>query len=346
MKRLFTFLFSVVLVTSWAQGFNSDQLDNLLDSLAIHDQGMGSLALVRNGKRIYSKSVGYTYMSGYNKLPATEFTRYRLGTLSQMITAVMIFQLIEEGKLSLTTTLDKFYPQFGNSDKITIEHLLRHRTGLYNFTDDVLYKGWMHKPQTEKVMIGVMSYYSPSFKPDEKFEYSTTNYVLLGYILNKITRRSYNKNLKRRISARAGLTNTYFGSRGKIGDGEALSYYYTTTWKQTHETNLLNLGTAGSLLSTPTDMAMFMDALFSGKLISGASLLQMQTLRDGRGIGLLELPHHSKIAYGLHGQIDGSASEVFYFPEDQLAIAYCSNGVVCPLNTIILDALNIYFKIP
>src|SRR5687767_12935569 len=118
------------------QPFNKPKLDSLFDILAANNKAMGSVVLSKHGAVVYSKSIGYSTISGEKREPATENTVYRVGSITKMFTATMIFQLIEERKLSMTTTLDKYYRQFPNAGNVTIGHMLSHRSGLYNYTND------------------------------------------------------------------------------------------------------------------------------------------------------------------------------------------------------------------
>jgi CubicO group peptidase (beta-lactamase class C family) len=103
-------------------------------------------------------------------------------------------------------------------------------------------------------------------------------------------------------------------------------------------------GGAGSIVSTPRDLTQFIEALFSLKLISKNSLLQMKTITEGYGMGMFQIPFYTKKAYGHNGGIDGFASNLVYFPEDSLAVAYCTNGQVYPLNDILIGVLSICFN--
>jgi CubicO group peptidase (beta-lactamase class C family) len=105
-------------------------------------------------------------------------------------------------------------------------------------------------------------------------------------------------------------------------------------------------GGAGAIVSTPTDLVKFIEALFSLKLVSNTSLSQMKTLTDGFGMGMFQIPFYEKRAYGHNGGIDGFASNLAYFPEEGLAIAYCTNGQAYPMNNILIGVLSIYFNKP
>lgn len=133
---------------SQAQQLNPGKLDSLLNSLAANKKMMGNLALSHAGKVLYSRAFGYAQADGAAPLAATPATRYRVGSISKVFTAVMIFQLIEEKKLTLETPLATFFSQLPNAPTITVDHLLSHHSGLHNFTDDAAYEGYMAQPQT------------------------------------------------------------------------------------------------------------------------------------------------------------------------------------------------------
>jgi CubicO group peptidase (beta-lactamase class C family) len=307
---------------------------------------MGSIAISDNGKIVYQKAIGYSQVNDAIKTPANIKTKYRIGSISKMFTAVMIFQLIEEGKLTLNTALAKYYPQLPNAGKITIAEMLSHRSGLYNFTNDSLYIKYMGKPMSQVEMTDIFAKQKPQFEPDTKAEYSNTNFVLLGYIIEKITGKSYSDELKERITSKIGLEDTYYGTKADTLKNEAYSYNYVSKWNQMPETDMSIPGGAGAIVSTPTDLVKFIDALFADKLISHANLENMKTMRDNFGMAMFIAPFFDKKGYGHNGGIDGFISQLIYFPDDKLSIAYTSNGVRYSTNDILIAALSIYYNKP
>ncbi|MEI9921423.1 MAG: serine hydrolase domain-containing protein [Bacteroidota bacterium] len=332
--------------TIFSQSFNKPKLDSLMDILAEKNNAMGSLTISRNGVVVYSRAIGYSYISGNEKLPATNQTRYRIGSISKTFTATLIFQLIEDGKLSLTTTVDKFFPQLPNANKITISNLLNQRSGLHNFTDDPEYLTWMTLPKTKDDMLAIITKGGIDFQPNEKFSYSNSNYVILGYIIEKVSKQSYSKYLSNKITSKIGLSNTYVGAKIDTKKNESLSYRFLNGWEQAPETDMSIPAGAGAIVSTPADLTKFIESLFSLKLVSSSSLEQMKTMTDGYGMGMFQIPFYDKRAYGHNGGIDGFASNLAYFPEDSLAVAYCTNGQVYPMNNILIGVLSIYFNKP
>jgi len=345
-----TKIFTTILLTGltfgtvFSQDINRPKLDSLFNILAEKNKAMGSLTISKNGTVLYSKAIGYSFISDDEKKLSTNITKYRIGSISKMFTATMIFQLIEEGKTSLTTTLDTYFPNLPSAKKITISNLLNHRSGLHNFTDDPNYTTWMMHSKTQDEMLTLISKNKVDFQPNEKASYSNSNYVVLGFIIEKISKQPYSKNLNERITSKIGLLNTYFGSKTNTNNNESFSYQFINNWTQEPETDMTIPGGAGSIVSTPTDLTKFIEALFSIKLISQSSLNQMKTITDGYGNGMFQIPFYKKKAYGHNGGIDGFLSNLAYFPEDSLAIAYCTNGQVYPMNDILLGVLSICFN--
>ncbi|WP_046242761.1 serine hydrolase [Hymenobacter terrenus] len=340
-------LFGLGSQVSQAQEVNTAKLDSLLTALTVNNKLMGSVALSRNGTVVYSRAFGYQQLDGTTKIPATTATCYRVGSISKMFTATIIFQLIEEGKLTLATTLATYFPELPNAQSITVGHLLGHRSGLHSFTSDAAYKTYFTQPKTQAELLAIIGQTKADFAPGTKAEYSNTNYVVLSYIIEKITKRPYAQVLQQRVVAKAALKSTYYG--GKINPQKQESYSYAaggSGWVLAPETDMSIPSGAGGVVSTPTDLNRFLEALFGGKLVAPASLQQMQTITDRFGLGLFKLPFGTKASYGHAGSIDGFAAITSYFPDEKLAVALCSNAQAYSTNEVLLGVLNIYFQRP
>ena len=336
---LLTGLLSASLPAAQAQQLNTAKLDSLLTSLAANNKMMGSLALSHDGKVVYSRAFGYAQLAP--KAPATPATRYRIGSISKMFTTVMILQLVEEKKLTLDTKLDKFFPQVPNAKTITIDQLLSHHSGIHNFTNDPAYLGYMTQPKTEAEMVAIIAAAKPDFEPGAKGEYSNSNFLLLGYIVEKLAKMPYAQALQKRIAKKAGLKDTYYGGKIDPSKQEALSYEANAgSWKLSPETDMSIPGGAGALVSTPTDLDHFLEALFGGKLVSASSLATMQTVSDNYGRGMFQMPFGTKKSYGHTGGIDGFGSSSAYFPDDKLAIALTSNAADFSPNDVMIGAMR------
>lgn len=349
LKKIFAYLFIFVVtlsVTAEAQNrpvFNKEKLNAYLDTLFQNDKFMGSVALDSAGVTVYSKSVGYRDMDEPN-LKSDRHTVYRIGSVTKTFTATLIFQLIEEGRLSLSTQLSEYYPEIPQADAITIEHLLRHQSGLFNFTNAEDYTEWMTEERTKEQMLDLFRNQETQFEPGEKVSYSNTNYVLLGYILEDITGRSYARLLEQRIAGPLGLERTYFGGKINTEEGEAASFHYDgDQWTKLPETNMFIPHGAGAIVSTTEDMLVFIRSLFNGELVSQESLDKMTGLQQRFGMGLFGIPFYDKTAYGHTGGIDGFQSNLAYFPEQEVGIAFAGNGLSYSMNEILIGVLSIYF---
>lgn len=331
---------------SFAQNLNRAKMDSLFSTLAENKKAMGSIAISKSKKLQYSKAIGYTAMADGKWMFANTETKYRIGSITKMFTAVIILQLIEEHKLELTTTVDKLFTGIPNGKKITIAYLLGHRSGLHNFTNDSTYTKWMNKPKTKMEMLRIIANGGKfDSYPGIKAQYSNANYVLLGFIIEQVCKKSYSLVLNERIISKLKLKNTYYGGPIAPEKNECRSYDYINDWQATPETDMSIPGGAGAIVSTPSDLIQFIEALFTGKLVNEKSLLNMTTMVDGYGMGMFQFPFGNRKAYGHTGGIDGFHSMLAYFPDDSVAIAYCSNGEVYGLNDIMLGALNIYYGI-
>ncbi len=343
-------LLAVALVTiAPAQSIDKDKLDkDKLDQLSTRllekNKGMGSLALAKDGKILYTRSFGYSQISGEEKKPLTAATKFRIGSITKTYTAVMIFQLIEEGKLTLATTLDKFFPEIPNAAKITIAHMLNHRSGIRNITPD---GSWGKQHRTREEVLARIAQGQPDFEPDAKHLYSNAGYILLGYIVEKAGGKPYPEALKERITARLGLKDTYLGEGNTDpARNEALSYSYVGGWREANEIDPSITSGAGAILSTPADMATFIQALFDRKLVSQNSLDRMKTMRDGEGMGMEPFSFGGRTLYGHTGGSNSSGAWLAYDPEERLALAYATNAKIYKVSDIVSGVFDIYWNRP
>lgn len=335
-------LFAVM--ASHSQEMDKAKLDRYFDALETHDKFMGSVAVSQNGVLIYTRSIGYCDVTVQAK--ASNKSKYRIGSISKTFTTVLIFKGVEQGKLSLDDPLDSFFPSIPNADKITIKHLLGHRSGIHNITNDELYQTYFTIPKSEAEMIDIITEAGSDFEPGTKSEYSNSNFILLTYILEKNFGKPYGDLLEEYITIPLGLTDTYLG--GKIGDQphECTSYHYENGWMEESETDMSIPVGAGAVVSNPIDIVAFSDALFGGKLIRPKHLELMQTRQDGYGLGLFQFPFHERTSFGHTGGIDGFSSLFGYFADGKISFAMTSNGTQMNNNDIAIAILSAVFNKP
>lgn len=334
---LFSAIFCISLFTlkpaeSVAQEIDFKKLDSLMFALESNDRFMGSIAVAREGKVIY------TYFAGYSDtesgVKANNLSRYGIGSISKMLTAVMVFKAIEEGRLSLDMTLDKFYPSVENSNKITLDDMLNHHSGIHSVTDNKDYLEWNTKPIAKSDMVKLISEGKSEFEPKSKAKYSNSNYILISFILEDVYGQSYRDILNKKIIKPLSLKYTEMPANGKRLKGECKSYRYDGGWVKESDTHPSIPVGAGAIVSTPSDLVIFIDNLFSGKLLTEASLKQMMTLKDGYGHGIFPLPFYDKKLFGHTGGIDGFASIIAINPDDRIGAALTANGNNFNINNI------------
>jgi CubicO group peptidase (beta-lactamase class C family) len=332
---------------AFPQTLDKAKLEQFFDRLGEKNKAMGSLVVARDGNVLYTRAVGYSRINGGEKKPLTAATRFRVGSITKMFTAALVFQLVEERKLKLTDTLDKFFPQIPNANKITIAQILAHRSGIHDITEDRELRPQRTAPITKDELLAIIAKGKPDFEPDAKYAYSNSGYTVLGLIVEKLTGKPYAEVLRKRITSKLGLKDTYVGAGNIDADkNESFSYKYFLEWKQEPETHISILFGSGALISTPNDLAGFIQALFDGKIVSKESLAAMKTIKDGYGLGMDTFTFAGKTFYGHTGGIDGFGAWLAYLPEEKLTVAYAANGKVYPVVNIIGGIIDIYYNKP
>ncbi|HTE29542.1 MAG TPA: serine hydrolase domain-containing protein [Chryseolinea sp.] len=331
---------------AFSQDINAEKLDKFFDSLENNHQTMGSFAVAKNGKIIYSRSIGFSSIDSTQKISATKETLYRIGSVTKTFTATMIFQLIEEGKISLHTTLDQYFPQIPNSKKITVDMLLRHRSGLYNYVIYQQDSEWIKRPQTKESIVAIIATNKSNFPPNKQVAYCNSGYFLLRCMIESITGLSYNENLQKRICTKLQLKNILSPPDNQRRDNEALSYSLTDNkWVLISDNYFPNITGVGDILSTPTDLLIFMDALLDGRLTSIKSLASMKDLR-GSGVfgrGIMKINYDKISGFGHRGDTFGTHTAVARIIDDSLTFSSCINGHVMEPRDINIAVLKVCY---
>jgi D-alanyl-D-alanine carboxypeptidase len=188
------------------------------------------------------------------------------------------------------------------------------------------------------------------FKPGTQRRYSNSNYLLLGYVIESVTRSTYDVQLQRRIVARAGLARTHSGGAVNPAANQSRAYFWNSGhWERQPDHVIENAGAAGGIVSTPRDMTLFLSTLFAGRLVSHASLSEMThgfddgTRINGKGIGPFTIKGTDKTGFSHDGGIGAHSALVGYVPEDSLSLALTVNGHNYPINRIFFLVWNILY---
>lgn len=337
-KLLFLSVISLS-TTAFSQANVKQKLAAYIDSLYAHHKIMGSFAFAENDRPTFVKVVGFADAEKNQK--ANVNTQYRIGSISKTFTAVLIMKAFEEKKISLDQKLSEFYPEIPNAEKISIENLLQHRTGIHNLTSEAEFWQYNTKPQTESSLISIIKKYKSDFEPGSKHEYSNSNYILLGFILEKIYKKPYAVLLKDKITKPLKLTLTEVGGKIDPSKDQAKAYQYINgTYVVSSETDMSIPIGAGNIISTPRDLLTFILGLENGKLVKKSSLEKMKTFVDDYGYGLVKVPFDNYSGFGHTGGIDNFSSALFYFPDLKIATAFSTNQSEMDTNEISIKMIE------
>ncbi|NBC04520.1 MAG: serine hydrolase [Bacteroidetes bacterium] len=339
---LFLFLILLQPQLSEAQhSFDQQKLNNYLTTLEESNKFMGSVAILEDDNVLFRNAYGMAS----EEQPADAKTIYRIGSITKTYTSTMLMQLVEQGEISLSDPLSDYFPEIPNADSITIENLLHHRSGLVSVTNKDEYMDYYTDGVTRQEMIDRMIEYGTNFEPGEKMEYSNSGYLLLGYIIEEVTGINYAEALQNMIIEALGLEKTYYGMDISSDRGEAQSFSYNENgWEVSPETDMSVPHGAGAIVSTPTEVGLFLNALFDRELVTAESLQKMKNLKDGYGLGIFRIPFNERFAWGHNGGIDGFQSTSGHFPDEDLTFVLIGNGVNYSLNDIAIGTLGILFN--
>ena len=201
-----------------------------------------------------------------NKIPADPKALFKIASISKLYVAVATTKLIHDKRLDLDKTLAGYFPELvgriENADKITLRLMVQHRSGIPNFTD---YPGfWENPPESNKERLELILDLPANFEPDEAYEYSNTNYLLLSELINKVVGYSHHQYIKEEILIPLGLNKT-FSSISEVDLDDVMSGYYVG-FEQDIKTNDYGLDGYGSMLATAKDVGVFLRALNDGSV--------------------------------------------------------------------------------
>jgi len=250
------------------------QIDDLLSKYNEYGQFNGSALVAENGKIIFKKGFGQANMEW--NIPNQPDTKFRLGSITKQFTAFLIVKLAEEGKIKLDVPITTYLPDYlkENGDKITIHHLITHTSGIPNYTSVPNFlKEKSRNPSSPEEFVKTFNKLPLDFKPGEKFSYSNSGYFLLGYIIEKVTGKTYEQYLQETILTPLKMANTGFDHSEVILKNRAAGY--EKKGKSYVNSSFIDMSipyAAGSLYSTVEDLYLWDQALYTTKLLSEKSM--------------------------------------------------------------------------
>lgn len=335
---IITLLFYIIHIDGYAQAINVERIDSFINEIEKYNQGAGSVSIFQSDKEVYQRSFGNTPLPDISKYE----TKYRIGSITKLFTATLIHQLFENGQLKPEMTLDMFFSEIPNADKITLTHLLNHTSGLGDYAfKERKYFYWTTKPLNEEDIINEIKAQNVLFQPGEKVKYSNSGYYLLGKILEQMYHKKYPEIIQEQILSPLKINQTI---SGVISDNTIANSYHLNThneWKLSLEFHFPNVIGVGDLASTCEDMNVFIQALFDGKMLSMQSLKKMMPEeKQIFGLGVMQAPFGKLKLYGHAGETFGTRSILLYDPQTKLSLAISMNAIAAPFNDFLIGIIS------
>jgi D-alanyl-D-alanine carboxypeptidase len=314
------------------------------------------VAVVKDGRAVLVKSYGSANLEQH--VPVSNSSVFRVGSVTKQFTAVALLLLAEEGKVSLQDKLSKYYPNFPRANDITLEEMLHHTSGIFNYTSEPNFAvdGMIHRSTDEMVeFIGKLPK-TQDFEPGTDWSYSNSAYFILGGVVEKASGESLAKVFKSKFFTPLGMTQSALDEETEIVSGRARGYSGSAPGKFTNAPfiSMSIPGGAGSVRSTAGDLTKWNAALYGGKILKPASLAAMLTpgkLSSGENSGvamakmmaaagapaasanqeygyalfLSQDQGHRKIDHG--GGIYGFSASLSEFPDDKTTVVVLSNAI-------------------
>jgi CubicO group peptidase (beta-lactamase class C family) len=319
---------SIALAAASCFAQDAGRMDQIVQSYATSKKFMGSALVAREGRVLFSKGYGYANLEW--NIANTPDTKFRLGSLTKQFTAASILLLEERRKLSVDDPVKKYVPDAPAAwDKITIRNLLTHTSGIPNFTGFPDYQKLEPFPTTAGELVARFRDKPLDFQPNEKYSYSNSGFVLLGYIIEKLTGESYEKFVTENLFVPLGMKDTGYDSNTKIIPHRAEGYSVNPNgYVHAGFVHMSVPHAAGALYSTTEDLLKWEQGLLVGKVLQPGSLQKMTTpFLSGYAFGLIvDTPGgHKRISHG--GAIEGFNTTLEYYPEDKLTVVVLENSV-------------------
>ena len=309
-----------------------------------------SIAIVRDDQTVFTKAYGDARIEP--RVPATPEMRYGIGSISKQFLATAMLLLQEEGKLSLDDRIAKYIPDLTRAGEITIRQLLTHTSGYQDYWPQDYVMKSMLQPTTERAILDQWGRKALDFDPGTKWQYSNTNYVIAGVILEKVTGQSVFQFLKERMFAPLGMNSVSDIDQGKLSTTDPLGYmrYALGELRVGPSSGAGWLFSTGELAMTQRDLAKWDISIIDRKVLQPSTYRQLETeevLRNGTGthygLGIDVGMFDGHLALTHSGEVSGFTSMNMIFPDDRLAVVVLTNQDAVPAYSAIAIGLSKMF---
>lgn len=315
------------------------------------DRFSGAVLIATNGRTLFSG--GYNLADREWNIPNARDTKFRIGSMTKQFTSLAVMMLQERGKLDIHDPICKYVSDCpGAWQPITIHHLLSHTSGIPDYVDFPDFHKTQTQPATGQELIDRFKDKPLLFKPGEKYEYSNSGYIVLGFIVEKTSGKTYAQFLQENIFAPLGMKDSGYDSNTAIIPHRAMGYVqHGKSYENADYIDMTVPFAAGGLYSTVEDLLRWDQALYSEKLVSRKSLDAMFTPYKeivGYGWAISSLFNRTMIHH--NGGIDGFRSNIARFPSEKLLVVVLGNSEAVNADAITRDlaaiALGEKYELP
>ena len=326
MRLLAALLLCLAPLSSLAQANPTQRMQQIVAGYTNDKTFMGTVLVVKDGTTLIDQGYGSADLEW--NIPNSPATKFRLGSLTKQFTAAGILLLQEQGKLSIDDPISKYLPDAPAAwSKITIYNVLTHTSGIPSFTGFPDYTSTEWKDTNPAELVARFRDKPLDFEPGTKFFYSNSGYVLLGYLLEKVSGQTYADFLQQNIFTPLDMKDTGIDSNAAILPQRAQGYRRTPHGIQHDGYISMTIPfSAGALYSTTGDLLKWEQGLFGGKVLKPESLAKMTTPfknNYGCGVFIRTVNGHKIITHD--GGIEGFNTSLNFYPDDKLTVIVLGN---------------------
>jgi CubicO group peptidase (beta-lactamase class C family) len=325
-RAAITLILSAACLAQDKPQIDTARMEQVIQSYVANRQFMGSVLVAQDGKLLLDKSYGYANLEW--QVSNTPTTKFRLGSVTKQFTAASILLLEERGKLKVEDTVKKYMPDAPAAwDKVTIFHVLTHTSGIPSLTSFPEFRSKEAQAMTPQQLVDWFRDKPLEFEPGTKWNYSNSGYILLGYLIEKVSGQSYIDFLQQNIFTPLGMKDSGYDSNSSVIAHRAAGYAPGKDGPENAGFVHMSIPfSAGALYSTTEDLLRWEQGLFGGKVLKPESLVKMTTpFKQDYAFGLAVSTRNGHKVIAHDGGIEGFNTSLAYYPDDKLVVAVLAN---------------------
>lgn len=324
------------------------RLDTLVQAYTALNKFNGTVLVARNGAVLLNK--GYGYRNAASHVLHDKNSVFQIGSVTKQFTTAIILKLQAEKKLSVQDPISKYFPQFPKGDSITIEQLMLHTSGIYSYTRDRTFmQNEVSKPASREKIMALFKDKPLDFSPGTGWSYSNSAYLLLGYIIESVTKKHYEQVVRDYIFTPLKMTHSGFDFT-HLQNKEKSTGYFALNEKDTVTSPIVDSSvafSAGAIYSTTEDLLLWHQALLKNTILTSAQQEKAYTpFKNKYGYGWSIDSVYGKRVLSHGGGIHGFTSNFSRLPADDVCIVLLSNTSSGFLNKITKEIYAILYDKP